>query len=164
LNAGFSANLLRDIERVLKCFVETRTGMFVLKSKLVRLLKLAQDFSFAEDHGVKAAGDFEKMFEAVRFVKREDFTVERLGVITMFLEEMLQFLRRAIRNSVKLDAVASGEDHRFFDQAPLLHRLEGVRNGVIRKGKFLADRDRGGPVAQAYDYKLHSVALVMCWR
>ena len=57
-----------DIERLLKRFVQAAAGVAVLQREVVGFLELAENFRFAEHHGIESARDFEQ--DAARFAVR----------------------------------------------------------------------------------------------
>ena len=81
LNAGFGANLFRDLKGLLEGLIEFTACMFVLECDLVGLLELAKDFRFTQHHGIKSAGDAEQVSNPFASGETIDFiaqwTVER---------------------------------------------------------------------------------------
>ena len=64
LDVGFGADLFGDVEGFLENSVQAAAGVLVLEGRVVGFFQLAEDFRFAQDHGIQAAGDLEKVLQA----------------------------------------------------------------------------------------------------
>jgi hypothetical protein len=64
LDVGFGADLFGDVEGFLENLVQTAAGVLVPEGGVVGFFQLAEDFRFAQDHGIQAAGDLEEVFQA----------------------------------------------------------------------------------------------------
>ena len=77
----FGADALADFERALKQAIEDRAGGALFVGEAIGFADLAEDFGFAEQHGVESAGDAEEMANG--------------GAIVVMIERDAQNIRRA---------------------------------------------------------------------
>src|SRR5262245_37638782 len=95
--------------------------MLMLEREIVSFFELSENFRFAEDHRVEAAGNLEKVFDAFGFGESVEFVRDRIATIVKAHEEILKLRERLpdIERSrgVNLDAIARRENDRFFRNA-----------------------------------------------
>ena len=81
----FGADALADFERALEKAIENGAGCALFVRGFVGVAHLAEDFGFAEEHGVESGGDAEEMTDGVAVVvvierADEDFGCRRSGI------------------------------------------------------------------------------------
>ena len=119
---GFGADALADFERALEQTIEDGAGGALFVGEAIGFADLAEDFGFAEEHGVEPGGDAEKMADGVAIVVMIERAGENVGADGVkFAEERGEpgeaVVRRFGRNAVDFAAIAGGEDQRFFEDA-----------------------------------------------
>src|SRR5262249_49473156 len=115
LNIRLRADLFGDVECFLKGLIEAAAAGTVFEREAVGFFKLAEDFSFAEHHGVEAGSDFEKMFEAVRLGKSIKFVGQRVAVLVAIHQKFAKSGKGAARlhrrDGIKFDTIAGRENN-----------------------------------------------------
>ena len=92
LDVGLGPNLLGHVECFLEGLVQMGAGLVVLQGRFVGLFELTEDFSLANHHRIKAAGNFEQMLQTFRLSMEINFSADRLAVVVMVEKELPQFL------------------------------------------------------------------------
>ena len=134
-------------------------GVLVGEGEFVGLLELPENFRLADDHRIEAAGDLEKMMQAVRFGERVKFIAERAfeGVLRdeKFFQGRKRRFGRERRGGVNFHAVARRENRRLGGDAGVAQCLERGGNFFAGKRKTLAQFQRRRAMAQADDDDAH---------
>src|SRR5690606_26948273 len=97
LNVGFSANLLRHIERTLKRLVQPRAGMAALQRKIVGFLQLPENLRLSEHHGIQTTGNLEEVMHTERLVQHKQFITFRHRLSMLCSEKIFQLPTRLRR-------------------------------------------------------------------
>ena len=123
--------------------------MFV--GRFVGVANLADDFGFAEEHGVQPGGDAEKMADGVAIVvmiKRadEDFGADSVEFAEECGDGSKAVLRGLGRNAVDFAAIAGGEDERFFEDAAGAEFVGGTARLLGGERDAFTDFDGRGAV------------------
>ena len=83
LDVGFRADLLGNVERLLKRLVEPPAGVFMFQGRFVGLLQLAEYFRLSQNHRIQTGGDPEEMFQGFHPGVGVDFITQGLVILVV---------------------------------------------------------------------------------
>ena len=150
-------DFLGDVEGALEKFVEVTAGGAGFLGGLVSFFDLAEDFGFAEDHGVEAGDDAVEMLHAALGSVAEERFGGLAGVGGDEAGEGGEGILSSLGGGVEFDAVAGGDDDDFGD-AGLLRELDsGGGDGLFGDGELFPDVDGCGVMTEAEADDLHLV-------
>ena len=139
--------------------------MFVLESKVIRFFELTEDFRFAQKHRIDAAGDFEQVFQAVRFGIEIHLTLQRFMIAAAFGEiranvlEGFAVVGRCYR--VKLHAVAGRDDNPLRYQSAAPQVMQSAWNFRFFESEPFPHVHGAGAMAEAYGDDRHATVDVL---
>ena len=152
-DGGFGTNLLGGLERALEELVQAGIDGSGIGGRCVGLFDLAENFGFAEDHGIETAGYAEEVLGS------------RCGIggskrkVGQEAGEIRQGGLGIGGGGVKFHAVAGREQNRALEALDRTDAREGFRKAVRTHGEFFAHLERGVAVADADADEGHQAGL-----
>ena len=118
----FGANAFDNFECALEKAIENWAGRALFMRGFVGVAHLAEDFGFAQEHGVEPGRNAEEMAHGVAIVVMieradEDFAADRVKFAEEGCESIEAILCAFGRDAVDFAAIAGGEDERFVKNA-----------------------------------------------
>ena len=161
---GFGADAFADFERALEKAIEYRAGGTVFVSDAIGFANLAEDFGFAEHHGIETGSDAKQMANGVAIVVviergREQIELHGMKAAKIIGKRGGGFVRGFRRNAVNFAAIAGGEDQRFVQNAAGAKFFGGLAGLFGGERHPFAHLDGRRAVIQSDEHNLHGGVL-----